>query len=399
MPRPVPLFPWRAGVWPDWKAGVRVLHLGKYYPPFAGGMERFLGDLLPALAAEGVEPAALVHAHDRPGRRQHPFPVWRVPAYGRLLYTPVSPAFPLWLARMIRHFRPHLLHLHLPNPSAFWVLALPAARRLPWVIHWHADVVASTIDPRLALAYRLYRPWEQALLRRAVKVIATSPPYRDASAPLRPWRDKTEVVPLGIDPARLAPPGDEELAWAVRQWGDGRLRLLCVGRLTYYKGHAVLLAALRPDDGIHLICVGAGERLDPLRQRARQRRLDVHFTGALSDARRNALLATCDVLVLPSVERTEAFGVVLLEAMAYGKPVIAARVPGSGMGWVVEAGVTGWLVPPGDAAALAQVLQAVRRCPVERRRRGEAGRVRLSRRYHIRTCARSLAAIYREVCG
>ena len=360
-------------------------------------MEQFLGDLLPALQTEGVEPAALVHAHGAPERVSAPFPLWRVSTWGRLLYTPVSPAYPLWLTRMIQRFRPDLLHIHLPNPSAFWALTLPAARALPWVIHWHADVVSSTIDPRIALAYRVYRPLEQALLQRAVRVIATSPPYRDSSEALKPWRGKTTVVPLGVDPTRLPPPQSDALAWAERQWDQGKLRLLCIGRLTYYKGHRVLLQALEHLEGIRLICTGGGELLPVLRRQAEEKHHDVLFTGALPDERRNALLATCDVVVLPSLERTEAFGLVLLEAMAYGKPVIATRVAGSGMGWVVEHGVTGLLVEPGDAAALARAIEVMREYPVKREGMGEAGKAQLARRFHIRQCAVRIATIYESI--
>ncbi|BCX80929.1 N-acetyl-alpha-D-glucosaminyl-diphospho-ditrans, octacis-undecaprenol 3-alpha-mannosyltransferase/rhamnosyltransferase [Methylomarinovum caldicuralii] len=364
-------------------------------------MEQFLGDLLPALQREGIEPAALVHAHNEAERREKPFPLWRVPSWGRLLYAPVSPAYPQWLAKMIQSFHPDLLHIHLPNPSAFWTLALPAVRRIPWIIHWHADVVASEIDTRLALAYRLYRPLEQALLRHSAKIITTSPPYRDSSEPLKTWRAKTEVVPLGIDPGRLPPPDAADLAWAEAQWQSGILRALCLGRLTYYKGHRVLLEAVARCKDIHLICVGGGELLEELEHQIRQRSLQdrVRLAGQLPERQRNALLASCDVLVLPSVERTEAFGLVLLEAMAYGKPVIATRVPGSGMGWVVENGETGLLVKPDDAAALAQAFDTVREYPGRRGQMGEAGRARLEQRFHIRACARHLARIYQTIRG
>lgn len=72
----------------------------------------------------------------------------------------MSPQFPSWLKRVIRRERPIILHFHLPNTSAFWALAVPEARRLPWVVHWHADVVASDRDQRLKLAYPVYRPLE-----------------------------------------------------------------------------------------------------------------------------------------------------------------------------------------------------------------------------------------------
>lgn len=120
---------------------MRVLHVGKYYPPFAGGMEHFLADLLPALRVHGVVPAALVHDERRglSGRRPAPSDspaIYRAPCFGQMLYAPLSPAFPFWLNRAIRDFRPDLLHLHLPNTSAFWALTIPAARRLPWVVQW-----------------------------------------------------------------------------------------------------------------------------------------------------------------------------------------------------------------------------------------------------------------------
>jgi len=121
-------------------------------------MEYFLADLLPALEHNDMQCAALVHHH----RKQlcgdwpsdvHRIPViFRAPCYGRLLYAPISPSFPFWLARAIHAFKPDLLHLHMPNTSAFWALLIPAARRLPWVIHWHSDVVSSQIDRRLTPA-------------------------------------------------------------------------------------------------------------------------------------------------------------------------------------------------------------------------------------------------------
>ncbi|MCX8049229.1 MAG: glycosyltransferase [Methylohalobius sp.] len=380
---------------------MRVLHLGKYYPPYRGGIEQFLGDLLPALREEGVEPAALVHAHFRPEREMRPFPVWRVPTYGQWLYAPVSPAFPLWLKEMMSTFRPDLLHLHLPNVSAFWALAVPAARRLPWIVHWHADVVPSQLELRLRLGYWAYRPLEQKLLRRAEKIIVTSSPYRDSSVALKPWLEKTEVVPLGLDPSRLSGPDLCSCLWAEKQWGEeDRLRLLCIGRLTYYKGHRVLFQALSQIEGIKLLCAGGGELAGELANQIRRHGLEAkaELLGEVSDAYRNALLASCDVLVLPSVERTEAFGLVLLEAMAYGKPAIAARIPGSGIGWVVKDGQTGWLVPPQDPGALAERIEFVRQHPKLRQRAGELGRQRFIQHFHIRACARQIAKLYQIVC-
>lgn len=388
---------------------MRVLHLGKYYPPFAGGMERFLADLLPALQTQGVAAAAVVH-DERPFRRSpppdpaEPLPIYRAPCHGRWLYAPISPTFPLWLNRAIREFQPDLLHLHLPNTSAFWALALPAARRLPWVIHWQSDVVASTIDRRLALAYRLYRPLEQRLLAASQAIIATSPPYLDASAALAPWRDRCQIIPLGLDPARIPEPEPAARQRAETLWGEtlssgGRtFRILAVGRLTYYKGHETLIRAAAGLPGSRVLIVGTGERRAPLDRLIQSLALRgrVSLPGFQPEADLNALLAGCDVLCLPSLERTEAFGLVLLEAMRFGKPVLVSDIAGSGTGWVVRRAGHGALVPPDDPLALAAALRALQADPAHREKLGLAGLSALREQFGIGPVAAAVIEIYRQ---
>ena len=399
---------------------MRVLHLGKYYPPFAGGMERFLADLLPALQSQGVAAAAIVH-DEQPFRRSpppdpaDPLPIYRAPCHGRWLYAPISPTFPLWLNRAIREFQPDLLHLHLPNTSAFWALALPTARRLPWVIHWQSDVVASTIDRRLALAYRLYRPLEQRLLAASRAIIATSPPYLDASAALAPWHDRCRIIPLGLDPARIPEPEPAARQRAEALWGEtatpsplageGRgggvrpFRILAVGRLTYYKGHETLIRAAAGLPGSKVLIVGTGERRKPLGRLIQSLALSgrVSLPGFQPEADLNALLASCDVLCLPSLERTEAFGLVLLEAMRFGKPVLVSDITGSGTGWVVRQAGHGALVPPGDPLALAAALRALQADPACRARLGLAGLNALREQFGIEPVAAAVIESYRQV--
>jgi rhamnosyl/mannosyltransferase len=381
---------------------MRVLHIGKFYPPFAGGIENFLGDLLPSLKRLGVDVSALVHNHQEDSVRKAKttnFPVYRVPCYGNLLYAPVSPGFPLVLKQVIKKFRPDILHLHMPNTSAFWVMMLSCARRIPWVIHWHADVVLSEIDRRMAVAYRLYRPFEQHLLRRAATIIASSRPYLITSNALYPWRNKCTVIPLGIDSARLKMVDGDLKNWAERIWGHKRTRVLAIGRLTYYKGYEVLIRAAARAPDLRVLIVGEG---------GRKRRLDsliaelglgerVTLPGFLEEERLHALLASCDCLCLPSVERTEAFGLVLLEAMRYAKPVVASDVPGSGIGWVVKHEETGFLTPPGDSIQLARALEAMAEAPALRGRMGQAAEERFNNIYQIDRVSVEIRGVYEAI--
>ena len=388
---------------------MRVLHIGKFFSPFAGGIENFMLDLLRACNAEGVAQACLVHA--APGQTHDPADesfdfldrFERVPTVAQISYAPVSPGFSRVMERMLAEFRPDVLHLHLPNTSAFWALKSRRARRIPWVVHWHSDVVGPGLDTKLKLLYPFYRPLEQALLKRASAVIATSPPYLESSRALQSWRDKCRVIPLGLASDRIQPvapveasPGSEKSP--VRWRCDGKFRVLGVGRLSRYKGFGTLIRAAAATDAIELIIAGEGE------QRSRLERLvpahasgRVRLVGGIDDSTRNRLMSECDLFCLPSVNRAEAFGLSLVEAMAAGKAQLATRVTGSGMGWVVEEGRTGWLVAPGDVDALVGLLRRVAQDRAVLEQTGARARQSFDARFGIDAVARQIVELYRAV--
>lgn len=377
----------------------RVLHLGKFLPPHPGGIERFLADLLPAQRRLGLRPAVLAHADpSAPAggcRRALGAAAVSARVLARVAYAPLSPGWPLLLDRLIRRWRPELLHLHLPNPSAFWALALPAARKLPWLLHWHADVPHDARSLRLRLLYPGYRRLETALLRRARRVVATSAAYAASSRPLAPWQARLRVLPLGLADAAAA--SATPAAWPA---GPG-LRVLFVGRFSYYKGLDHLLDAVAATPGVRLLLIGDGEHARAVRQRAAAPDLAgrVALPGALDDAAVAGALAAADLLCLPSIERSEAFGMVLLEAMRAGVPCLATRVAGSGMADVLDAdgaAPAGLVVPPGDPLALAAALARLRDAPDLRSRLAEAGARRFAAHYRIDAVAASLQALYRE---
>ncbi|MEO6104723.1 MAG: glycosyltransferase [Pseudoxanthomonas sp.] len=388
---------------------LRVLHIGKFYAPQRGGIERHVQDLAEWQVQRDIDSQVLVHqapGHWRSERdRINGVSIERVGCIAAPLYAPISPTFPWRLAAMIRRQRPQLLHLHLPNPSCFALLASPAARRLPWVVHWHADISPDAQDWRLHVAYRLYRPFEQAVLRRAAAIIVTSQAYRDASVALKPWLSKTTVVPLGIGPmtGSSAPASAEgESPWPA---GDG-LKLLAVGRLSYYKGFDTLLDALallrdRGDVPVpRLLLIGDGEHGPRLREHARRLNLSdtiVRFAGGVDNDVLQTAYASADLFVLPSLDRSEAFGLVLLEAMRAGLPVVASAIAGSGVGHVVTDSVNGDLVTPGDAVALADALARMTRESARRQRMGAAGLTRWREEFSLEHSAREVRDVYENV--
>jgi glycosyltransferase involved in cell wall biosynthesis len=388
---------------------VRVLHIGKFFPPHPGGIERFSADLCAALAAHDVDVMMLAHA--APGeRRTRRFreagvEVCLAACHGQWLYAPVSPSFPLLLSRAIREFEPDLLHLHVPNTSSFWALLSPAARRLPWVIQWQSDVPLDIRKPGVRAMYAFYRPFEQVLLRRAALVIAASPPYRDTSTALAPWRDKTRVVPLGIDmsppPVSVAFARDaaKDTSAQNTQWPATGLRLLAVGRLSYYKGFDVLLRAVAQVPEASLLLIGSGECETSLRTLARELRIEdrVRLAGHVDDDALALAYSQAQVFCLPSIERTEAFGVVLLEAMRARLPVIATAIAGSGVGYVVADGLTGTLVAPGDADALAAAIRDFAGDAAKRERFGAAGHARWLAEFTLDRCADRVLELYRSL--
>jgi glycosyltransferase involved in cell wall biosynthesis len=374
---------------------MRILHLGKYYAPQRGGIERHTQALAQAFARNGDPTAVLVHQPAGTWRSSREsiggVEVRRAGCIAAPLYTPLSPSFPFELARALREFRPDLLHLHMPNPSCFAVLANPAARRLPWIVHWHADVPPDSPDWRLRTAYRVYRPFEQAVLARAKTIIATSQPYLEASHALASWRAKTRIVPLGIEAMPLA-------SAAAPAWppGDG-LRLLAVGRLGSYKGFDVLIDALARVRDARLLLVGDGECRNALREQALARGVDarIAFAGEIDDDTLVAAYAAADAFVLPSLDRGEAFGLVLLEAMRARLPVVASAIPGSGVGFVVADGDTGLLVPPANADALANAIERLHDRAL-RERLGAAGHARWSKLFTLDASVHATRMIYRD---
>jgi len=269
-----------------------------------------------------------------------------------------------------------VVHAHFPNPLADLAVAL-APRRVPVVVSWHSDIV------RQQSVLRFYQPLQRALLERADRIVVATPLHLEHSRWLPAFRHKVEIIPFGLELERfqLSPPDMARVA-ELRKRARGRAILLNVGRFVGYKGQRFAVEALREVPEAELWLVGTGPLEGELRAIAASAGVAdrVKFLGDIADADLPAYFNACDIFVFPSISPNEAFGLVQVEAMACGKPLVACNLR-SGVSYVCGDGVNGLLVPPGDPVALAAALNRLLGSRELRQQLGEAGRLRSGREF------------------
>lgn len=344
---------------------IRVLHIGKYFPPHRGGMETYLRDLMSTQTRQGLKVIAVVHSSKRSFQDSSTdihagdgvyFNVVRAARWFNLGYVPISPFFVLTLSKQIRAFKPDVIHIHSPNASAAWALAVSGARALPWIIQWHSDILTPSSSWVTRVLYRTFQLIETRLLNKAALILATSKAYLVGSGAIQKYRHKCSVIPLGLDTSRLPNP---ETVKPQQRPREHRKQLLFLGRLSAYKGVSALLKAmlLLPQD-IGLWILGEGEEKKRLKTEIKRLGLAarVELVGNVDDTNKWRYIKSADALVLPSLNKNEAFGVVLLEAGFFGKTLVASDIADSGVGWVARQFKPHYLSKPDDAISLAEAL-------------------------------------------
>jgi glycosyltransferase involved in cell wall biosynthesis len=321
-----------------------VLQVGKYYPPHMGGIETHLEALSQSLAPV-VDLKVVVCADGREtiSERVDGIDVTRAGSLCQFASTSICPG----MARVLRRSDADLIHLHLPNPMAA-LAYLASGHRGKVIVTYHSDTVKQKV------LGALFQPILDLLLRRASAIIVTSQKYLESSRTLRPYRSKCHVIPYGIDTARVRQ-CDPAKRDAIRaRFGDQMI--LAVGRLVYYKGFQYLIEAMAHCPG-HLVLVGDGPLRAELESLAEARGVKdrVTFLGELNNEETFPYYHAAAVFCLPSVARSEAFGIVQIEAMAAGTPVVNTSLE-SGVPFISLHNVTGLTVPPRDVPALAAAL-------------------------------------------
>lgn len=376
---------------------MRVLQFGRFWNEEHGGIERHAAMLCKGLAKEGVEVVNLVAALPGAGPSDRMladgYRLVQVRSAGQFVSTALAPMLPLKALALHRQKPFDIFHLHLPDPlSHFTSMLLPAG--VPRVLGWHSDII------RQKRLVNLYLPFLRREIRSAAALVASTKAHFVNSSQIPPDVPETRkhVIPYGLDYTSLEPnPFTDKLAAQLRARAAGRPILFALGRHVYYKGFDVLIDALAKTEAF-LYLGGNGPLLEQHRAQARALGLEsrIDFCGRIPEESLAAYFHACDIFCLPSVEQSEAFGLVQLEAMACGKPVVASQLH-NGVNVVNQDGVTGVAVPVRNPGALTDAIRALLNDRPRLMQLGRQARDRAFEVYSLESMSRKTLALYREI--
>ena len=349
----------------------RVLITGKAYDPHIGGIETVMqqtAEYMRRYAKTKVLCCRDTRGFTKKDKIRN-VPVTYAGSFGTVASCPISFSYFGEFRRKV--MLSDAVELHLPFPLADLALLLSGYKGRV-IVAWHSDVV------RQKLILKFYKPLMKWLLKRADTIIVATENHIESSPYLLPYREKCVVIPYGIRPADYE--NRPHLTPLTAQLSDpAAKKILFTGRLVYYKGADVLLDAFaKTQANAELFLAGAGVLEAELKQKAAALGIAerVHFLGRRMTPELRDMFADCDLFVLPSVANSEAFGIVQLEAMINGKPVINTALP-TGVPLVSLHEKTGLTVPPSDAAALAAAMDKLLCSDALRAQYGKAARERV----------------------
>ena len=331
---------------------LKILQIGKFYP-IRGGVEKVMYDLTLGLSEQQVHCDMLcASTEDYPATDiilNDYARLMIVPTAYKLAATMLAPRLISRLRRVAHHY--HIIHIHHPDPMAALALYLSGYKG-EVVLHWHSDIIKQKV------LLHLYAPLQRWLIRRAARIVGTSPVYVQESPFLKNVQNKIDYIPIGIETM----PADQELIKTIKaRYGQKKI-VFSLGRLVDYKGYTYLIQAAQflPED-VQIIIGGKG----PMKQELTDliQTLGVAAKVVLIDFIPDQDLAgyygASDLFCLSSIMKTEAFAIVQIEAMSFGKPVVSTQIPGSGVSWVNKHGESGLTVPIADAVGLATAINAM----------------------------------------
>lgn len=285
-----------------------------------------------------------------------------------------------------------VIHYHFPWPFSDFLHLLGHSSK-PTVMTYHSDII------RQRFLGALYAPVMRRTLRSMSAVVATSPDYANTSSILSSCvsRDRLKIIPLGVaDYSDIKIETDREIAFLNKFSIQGKPFVLALGVLRYYKGLHTLMEAAAAIDGT-IVIAGSGPEEQALKKLSIEKGIvNVTFVGQVSTEEKIILLRRCTVFVLPSHLRSEAFGMVLVEASMFGKPMVTCEI-GSGMSYINIDDETGFAVPPESPEHFSRAVNSLLSNTQLATQMGLAARQRYEQLFSGVALGTAYATLYREV--
>ena len=326
---------------------MRILHISKYYFPYIGGVENICKYLVEGMPQYQTAVLCFNEKNKNTIDVVNGIKIYRVATWINIARQALSLSYFPMMKRAIKEFNPNIIHFHWANPFPAAVLLTMIPNDVKLIVHWHMDII------KQKKIYPFIKPIETALLKRANRIIVTSPNYKKYSLPLQPFLSKVDIVPNAIDETKLLKQkNDLDRIEQIKHLYNNKDIIFFVGRHIQYKGLPWLIDAERmvKSDCVFIIA-GKGPLTKELKEKCKSDR--VYFVGKLSDDDLRCYLYAAKIFAFPSITKNEAFGVALAEAMYCGTPPITFTIEGSGVNWVSLNGQTGLEVPNKDSNAYA----------------------------------------------
>lgn len=335
----------------------KILHIPNYYPPHTGGIEDVCFNIVRLLRnIPGYKQCVICFNDVRKSKKEicDGIEVVRVGAWTKIASQSISFTYKQELKKILKQYRPDVVHFHTPNPFVAWLLLLLLPKDVKLIVHWHSDIVAQVF------AYRFVRLIENRLLKRADKIVATSPNYVEFSKPLQKFKDKIIVIQNIIDTSKfIISERQLKRIEEIKMQYKNLPIVLFVGRHVLYKGLAYLIEASKKISNECVIVIGGKGPLTEELKAASKGLKHVHFVGRIPDEDLVAYYYASQIFSFPSITKNEAFGVALAEAMYCQTPAITFTIDGSGVNWVSLDGTTGIEVTNSDIDGLSEAIDTL----------------------------------------
>lgn len=346
-----------------------ILQLGKFFP-IRGGVEKVMYDLMLGLSDRKIRCDMLCASTE-----DYPAETIELNDFGSVMVmrtrfkfaaTMIAPAMMTKLRRIAKYY--DIIHIHHPDPMACLALFLSRYKGKV-VLHWHSDIL------KQKTLLRLYAPLQNWLIKRADLIVGTTPVYVAESSFLQKVKHKVDYIPIGVLPVQVS----AEKVAAIKGKYQGKYLIFSLGRLVDYKGYEYLIrAAGYLSNNYQIVIGGKGPLQEPLSVLIHELGVEDRVTllGYVSDEDVPAYYAAADIFCVSSIWKTEAFAIVQIEAMSCGIPIVSTHIPGSGVSWVNQDGVSGLVVEKENPEALANAFEKIATDPVLKRRLSEGSRKR-----------------------